>query len=135
MRQPIELLHSGDRLLASLPRKDKSEAKSCKLSIAVGPTKRNPVSASQLLAISSSGVAEVNSSTSANLPSLPKASSANCTIQRFGLAWGRAASTTAHASCSLPRPNKAAQTVKAVAVERLMPLWQQTSKLPGSPTF
>ncbi|MDP8934279.1 MAG: hypothetical protein M3N42_09065 [Cyanobacteriota bacterium] len=28
MRQPIELLHPGDRLLASLPRKDKSEVKS-----------------------------------------------------------------------------------------------------------
>ncbi|MCY7383321.1 MAG: hypothetical protein LH628_12200 [Microcoleus sp. CAN_BIN18] len=33
MREPIELLHPDDRLLASLPRKDKSEAKSCKLSI------------------------------------------------------------------------------------------------------
>ncbi|MEG3932556.1 hypothetical protein QT990_15085 [Microcoleus sp. T3_B1] len=27
MQQPIELLHPGDRLLASLPRKDKSEVK------------------------------------------------------------------------------------------------------------
>src|SRR4028118_2444014 len=112
MRQPIELLHSGDRLLASLPRKDKSEAKSCKLSIAVGLTKRNPVSASQLLAISSSGEAAVNSIASANLPSLPKASSANCTIQRFGLAWGLAARTRAQASRSLPRPHSAAPTAK-----------------------
>ena len=33
MRESIELLHPGDQLLASGPRKDKSEEKSCKLSI------------------------------------------------------------------------------------------------------